>query len=71
MLMIWLHMTMVPQPLTLAMKDSILMVFPPELVEMVQELWDRGVAQHPAVMVSFLDSSKTNKMKFFSKLFSY
>ena len=54
MLMIWLHMTMVPQPHTLAMKDSILMVFSPELVEMVQELWDRGVAQHPAVMVSFI-----------------
>ena len=54
MLMVWLHMTMVPQPRTLAMKDSILMVFSPELVEMVQELRDRGVAQHPAVMVSFI-----------------
>ena len=52
--MVWLHMTMVPQPPTLAMKDSTLMVFPPELVKMVRELWDRGVAQHPAVMVSFI-----------------
>ena len=71
MLMIWLHMTMVPQPLTLAMKDSILMVFSAELVEMVQELWDRGVAQHPAVMVSFLDSCKTYKVNLFLQTFSY
>ena len=55
MLMTWLHMTMVPQPHTLAMKDTILVVFPPELVEMVQELWDRGVALHPAVTVSFFE----------------
>ena len=34
------------------------MVFPPELVEMVQELWDRGVALHPAVMVSFIYTYK-------------
>ena len=54
MMMVWLHMTMVPQPHTLAMKDTILVVFPPELVEMIQELWGRGVAQHPAVTVSFI-----------------
>ena len=51
----WLLMTMVLQPPTPAMKDSILMVPPPEHVEMVLKLWDHGMDQSPSVIVCFVE----------------